>query len=92
MKNQENIIPATKPVGMVEYFFTDSSVSEAGVFHYAERVAFPSEDKTLRDEVRFITESFDFDEKIMDYRLSDRKKERLKWKDFSLQNLSDNLF
>jgi hypothetical protein len=40
--------------------------------------------------VRFITESFDFDEKIMDYRLSDRKKERLKWKDFSLQNLSDN--
>jgi len=42
--------------------------------------------------VRFITESFDFDEKIMDYRLSDRKKERLKWKDFSLQNLSDNLF
>ena len=34
----------------------------------------------------------DFDEKIMDYRLSDRKKERLKWKDFSLQNLSDNLF
>ena len=63
------------------YFLgSDSSVSEAGVFHYEERMIFPSEDKSLKDEVRLVSESFDFDEKIKDYRLSDRKEKRFIWK------------
>lgn len=72
----------------IHYLITDSSVSEAGVFHYKERIVFPSEDKTLTDEVRFIMESFDFDEKINDYRLSDRKEKRFKWKNFELKEVN----
>jgi len=72
----------------LHYLITDSSVDEAGVFHYSEKVIFPSRDKSLKDEVRLVIESFDFDEKINDYRLSDRKEKRFKWKDFSLKEVN----
>jgi len=69
----------------IYYLGTDSSVSEAGVFHYEERMIFPSQDKALKDEVRLVMESFDFDEKIKDYRLSDRKEKRFTWKNFRME-------
>ncbi len=67
------------------YIGIDSSVSEAGVFHYEEHMIFPSQDKTLKNEVRLVIESFDFDEKLNDYRLSDRREKRYIWKDFKLE-------
>lgn len=69
----------------IYYLGKDSSVSEAGVFHYDERMVFPSQDKTLKDEVRLVTESFDFDEKTNDYRLSDRKEKRFIWKNYKME-------
>lgn len=72
--------------GKKMYFLgSDSSVSEAGVFHYEERIIFPSEDKSLKDELRLVSESFDFDEKIKDYRLSDRKEKRFIWKNSKIE-------
>jgi len=69
----------------IYYLGKDNSVSEAGVFHYDERMVFPSQDKALKDEVRLVIESFDFDEKIKDYRLSDRKEKRFTWKDYKME-------
>jgi len=71
--------------GKLYYLGTDSSVSEAGVFQYEEQMIFPSQDKSLKDEVRLVIESFDFDEKINDYRLSDRKEKRYLWRNFRME-------
>ncbi|HOP62643.1 MAG TPA: hypothetical protein PK358_05840 [Spirochaetota bacterium] len=71
--------------GKLYYLGTDNSVSEAGVYQYEEQMIFPSQDKSLKDEVRLVTESFDFDEKIDNYRLSDRKEKRYLWKNFRLE-------
>lgn len=70
--------------GKLYYLGIDSSVSEAGVFHYEEQMIFPSQDKTLKGEVRLVIENFEFDEKINDYRLTDRKEKRYIWKNFKL--------
>lgn len=71
--------------GKLYYIGIDSSVSEAGVFHYEEQMIFPSQDKTLKGEVRLVIENFEFDEKINDYRLTDRKEKRFLWKNFRLE-------
>lgn len=71
--------------GKLYYLGIDSSVSEAGVFHYEEQMIFPSQDKTLKGEVRLVIENFEFDEKINDYRLTDRKEKRYVWKNFKLE-------
>ena len=71
--------------GKLYYLGIDSSVSEAGVFHYEEQMIFPSQDKTLKGEVRLVIENFEFDEKINDYRLTDRKEKRYIWKNYKLE-------
>lgn len=71
--------------GKLYYLGIDSSVSEAGVFHYEEQMIFPSQDRTLKGEVRLVIENFEFDGKINDYRLTDRKEKRYLWKNYRLE-------
>lgn len=71
--------------GKLYYLAKDTGVSEAGVFHVEERVVFPADDKSLKDEVIIITESSDFDEELNDYRLKEKKERRLRWKNFRME-------
>lgn len=71
--------------GKLYYLGIDSSVSEAGVFQYEEQMIFPAQDSTLKGEVRLVIENFEFDEKINDYRLTDRKEKRYTWKNFKME-------
>ncbi len=67
------------------YLGTDTSVFEAGVFHYEEEMIFPSSDKSLKDEIRLVGITSNFDENIQDYRQSDKKVKRFKWINFRME-------
>lgn len=67
------------------YLAKDTRVSEAGLFNMSEKVVFPSDNKSLKDEVIIVTENYDFDEEINNYRLTEKKERRLKWKNFRLE-------
>lgn len=71
--------------GKLYYLVKDSSVSEGGVFHVEEKVVFPADDKSLKDEVIVVTESSDFDEELNDYRLKERRERRLRWRNLTME-------
>lgn len=66
------------------YIESDTSVSEAGVFHVEERLVFPSDDKSLKNSVKRVTESYEFDESTSDYKLSEKKEIIYMWSGFKL--------
>ena len=66
------------------YIGKDSSVSEAGVFHVEEKFIFPVENKSVKDMVILVNESYDFDESKNDYKLTERKESKFTWRDFKL--------
>lgn len=67
------------------YLVKDTGVSEAGVFHVSEKVVFPADDRSLKDEVIVVTESSDFDGELNDYRIKERRERRLRWRNFKLE-------
>ena len=70
--------------GKLYYLGTDTSVSEAGVFHVEERFVFPSDDNRLKNRVIVVTESSEFSEELNDYKSAERKERTLVWKNFRL--------
>lgn len=66
------------------YIGKDASISEAGVFHAEERYIFPSENKKGKDKVILLSESYEFDENISDYKLTERSETEFIWKDYKL--------
>lgn len=65
----------------------DTSVSEAGVFHAEEKYIFPDENRSGKNTVILITENYDFDESINDYKLSERKETGFIWKNNTLEEI-----
>jgi hypothetical protein len=61
------------------YIGKDTSVSEAGVFHVEEKFVFPSESKSAKNLVILVNDSYDFDERLNDYKLTEKKETKFTW-------------
>lgn len=70
--------------GRLYYIGRDTSVSEAGVFHVEERYIFPDGNVESKGRVKLVNESYDFDEDIKDYKLTERKEKRFIWENYKL--------
>lgn len=66
------------------YIGKDTSVSEAGVFHVEEKYIFPDQNKNNKGQVILVNESYDFNEEIKDYKLTEKKETRFIWKNYKL--------
>ncbi len=69
----------------IYYIGKDTSISEAGVFRVEESYIFPSGKSGGNDLVILMTDSYDFDERISDYKLTEKKETRYKWKNMMLE-------
>jgi len=69
------------------YITRDTSVSEAGVFQVEEKLIFPADKKAEKNTVILVSESFEFNESINDYKLSEKKETKFIWKNFKLYEL-----
>jgi hypothetical protein len=69
------------------YISKDISVSEAGVFYVEEKFIFPDNVPGRRDRVMLINETYDFDENLNDYKLSEKKETEFIWRNYKLNTV-----
>lgn len=63
----------------LHYLVTDSSVSEAGLFSYSEKIVFPDDENGQKGKILKQTLTQEYDEKKEDYVTTDQKTEIYEW-------------